>query len=508
LLNPRTGALRPPLAPHPPGGRTEVIAGPHADQFRPVATPAAVLTFAGLVQADQVESGPDRPARGRLGLAVDEHGHRHLRGPRRPLTARSRSALYDPPGPAADTSVVLRTALCGAVHARWRLADVRALLATAPGLEHVRTRVSGAGDRQPYPEHEARKRLAAEWDRAVAFVAAHPVGPAADPAFQAGQENVAAAVAAVQRRADASPGRWAQGGGPADRRVLDIACRLMLDAVRVDIELDTRRAGDLTGISRETARLALWRLAGDGWLHPSAAAAGVHGARWALPMPSRSDRDKPGVELSTPPVEPGLSQENTRPGYPTLNYSAWRSHLTHRTRALRHDALTHAGLGHHTARVYQALTTTPADVLDLIGRTGYSRSRLSRLLDRLATYHLARTDRRGRWQLRGRTHTSGTRLGRAASALDVLGLLAARACRYAVERAAWAWWTDELAWRRAPAAVKQRAPGAGQLELVPAAGGPTRDNYGRHPVDHRGRADYAVALAYLARDRGGRRQAS
>ena len=42
----------------------------------------------------------------------------------------------------------------------------------------------------------------------------------------------------------------------------------MLDAVRVDIELDTRRAGDLTGISRETARIALWRLAGDGWLHP------------------------------------------------------------------------------------------------------------------------------------------------------------------------------------------------------------------------------------------------
>jgi DNA-binding IclR family transcriptional regulator len=165
-------------------------------------------------------------------------------------------------------------------------------------------------------------------------------------------------------------------------------------------------------------------------------------------------------------------------------------------------------LGHHAARAYQALTTTPAELADLIGRTGYSRSRLSRLLDRLATHHLARTDRRGRWQLRGRNHTSGTRLGRAARTLEVLGVLTDRARRYAIERAAWAWWTDELAWRRAPAAVKQRAPGAGQLELVPTVGGRVRNHHGRHPVDHRGRADYSAALAHLAQARGGRRQAS
>lgn len=90
----------------------------------------------------------------------------------------------------------------------------------------------------------------------------------------------------------------------------------MLDAVRVDIELDTRRAGDRTGISRETARIALRRLARDGWLHPSAESAGVHGARWTLPTPPRADRDKPDPELSPPSLDPGLSQENTRPGYP------------------------------------------------------------------------------------------------------------------------------------------------------------------------------------------------
>ena len=57
--------------------------------------------------------------------------------------------------------------------------------------------------------------------------------------------------------------------------------------------------------------------------------------------------------------------------------------------------------------------------------------------------------------------------------------------------------------------MKQRAPGAGQLELVATdVGGRVRDHHGRHPVDHRGRADFAAALAHLSQARGDRRQAS
>jgi hypothetical protein len=110
--------------------------------------------------------------------------------------------------------------------------------------------------------------------------------------------------------------------------------------------------------------------------------------------------------------------------------------------------------------------------------------------------------------LRGRTHISGTRLGPAGRTLDVLGLLAARARRYALERAAWAWWTDELASCRPRPRRSSEPRGAGLLELAPTASGRTRDHHGRHPVDHRGRADYAAALAHLSQARGGRRQAS
>lgn len=44
---------------------------------------------------------------------------------------------------------------------------------------------------------------------------------------------------------------------------------LMLDAVPRGHRAGHPPRGDLTGISRETARIALRRLASDGWLHPS-----------------------------------------------------------------------------------------------------------------------------------------------------------------------------------------------------------------------------------------------
>ena len=513
LTNPRTGALRPPLAPHRLGGRSEIVDGQLSDLLRPVAPAAAVLTLAGLVQAAQPpEATQDDHGSGAYTVVVDQRGHRRLRGQRRELSAAVRAALCNELPHGADTSDTLRVVLCGAVHARWRFAEIRARLdAGDPGLEHCRSR-AGAGPgaaRQPYGTVEQHRRLAAEWDRAVGYVSTHPVAAAIDDVeFEARRQAVTAAVAAIQRRADAAPGRWARPGGPADRRVLDVTCALMLAAVRTDIELDIRRAGSLAGMGREAARVSLHRLARDGWLMPGAPSTGVHGAHWALLVSPGDLRERRDAELSTERKHLTRSQGNTRPRDPSPDYWAWRSHLDNRTTAVLHDALTHAGLGHHVARVYQALNSAPTDLLDLMTITGYTRSRLAALLDRLAGHRLAKTDRRGRWQLLGRTHTSGTRLGRAARTLGVLGLLAERRRRYRIERAAWAWWTDELAWRRASAAIKRRSPGAGQLELVGAAYPRPREHHGQHPVDHRGRADYAAALAHLATRPTSHRQAS
>ena len=501
LRNPRTGALRPPLAPHRLGGRSEVLDGRLSDLLRPVAGPAQVLTLAGLLEARTASA--QRPVEA-VPAGRDADGHRYLPGPRRALSGRAHAALHDPLPAAADASAVLATVLCGAVRARWHLTDVLALLPTAPGLDHARTERAGTGPRRRRRPAEQTAVLTRQWNRAVDVVCANPQSAvtdtaSVDPTFLPRCAVVVAAVAVVQGRADAAPGRWARPGGPADRRVLDVACELMLAAIATDIELDIRRIGLLCGIGRDTARVALHRLSADGWLTPSTPAAGVHGAHWALPSSVLVAVERTSPELSTTKVSTGRSQEAPPPlGDPSAARSAWRSHLQHRISAVLHDCLTAAGLGHHTARVYQLLTSTPLPLLGLVSSSGYSSGRLARLLDRLAGYRLARTDRTGRWRILGRSHTSGTRLDRAARTLGVTGVLAERAVRYRIERQAWAWWLDELTWRGLSAAQKRRVPGVGQT-ILPLAGHDTltRHHRGPHPRTVQGRGDFVAARRHL-----------
>ena len=500
LRNPRTGALRPPLAPHRLGGRSEVLDGRLSDLLRPVAGPAQVLTLVGLLEARTAaaQQAVEAVAAGR-----DADGHRYLPGSRRALSGRAHAALHDLLPASADASAVLATVLCGAVRARWHLAEVLALLPTAPGLDHARTERAGTGPRRRRRLAEQTAVLTRQWNRAVDVVCANPRSvtdtASADPTFLPRCAVVVAAVALVQGRADAAPGRWARPGGPADRRVLDVACELMLAAVACDIELDTRRLGLLSGIGRDTARVALHRLTADGWLTPTTPAAGVHGAHWALPGSVLAAVERTPPELSTTEARMGRSQGTPSPLMdPSAARTAWRSHLKHRISAVLHDCLTAAGLGHHAARVYQLLTTTPLPVLDLVSNSGYSSGRLARLLDRLAEHRLARTDRTGRWRILGRSHTSGTRLDRAAHALGATDVLAERADRYRIERQAWAWWLDELTWRGLSAAQKRRTPGVGQT-VLPLAGHDTltRHHRGPHPRTNQGRADFAAARRHL-----------
>jgi DNA-binding IclR family transcriptional regulator len=121
--------------------------------------------------------------------------------------------------------------------------------------------------------------------------------------------------------------------------------------------------------------------------------------------------------------------------------------------------------------------------------------RTLQMLDRLADVGLARCDRRGRW------HPGRTTLDRAADRLAVAGILDQRAARYQLEREAWAWWCDELAWRALPRDAKRRRrdphPGQIVLELREVPGLTTRRRRGAHPTWPGGRADFAAALAIL-----------
>ncbi|WP_420116567.1 TOTE conflict system archaeo-eukaryotic primase domain-containing protein [Micromonospora sp.] len=518
LVNPRTGCVRPPGAPHRSGTESMVIAGDIADLTDPARrVPAAwVLRLADLVEEMAGVTAAETAARtGRVvtaavatdhtptdlqrRVALDDDGQPFLPGARRPMAAVSAAALREPVPAGADASRVLARILAGAAAAHWRLADLVPLVATAPGMEHVRTGRAG-GRRQPRPPGQQVQVLRAQWNRQVEHVASQPrrAGAAAgDPTFEARELAAITAVMTVQRRADSAPGRWARPGGPTDRRVLDALCDQILAAVATDIEADCRRLAILTGIAKSTATVALGRLVADGWITRTGESEGRAAARWAIPTVV----ERPQAELSTgDPCLPRSQAVTRRPAPPSR--ASVRAALGRRLTDQAHDVWTPAGLGHHHARTHTALTSTAQTISDVMAITGYSRSRTMRHLDDLAGHRLASVDRAGRWRRPGRDHRR-----RAARDFGIDGTLAARAARYAIEREAWWWWLDELAWRRAGKRQQRLSPGAGQMQLVAAGGQLIREHHGPHPTSG-GRADFTAARTYLTSAASSRRRAS
>jgi len=490
LANPVTGCVRPPGAPHRAGGVSRVLAGDLATLTSPTATAAGVARLLEQLAGHRTEPAAQVDPAARL--PTDRAGRLYLPGVRRELPPASATALAGDAAAtgnadAADASAVLRRVLTGAAAARWRCADVAALAAVAgrsPGLEHLRSQGQGPGwPRRTRSPAESRRVLSRQWDRAVRWVAAHPRAAAEqDPTFERRAAALAALVDAVQSRADAAPGRWAGPGGPADRRVLDAICVLSLQAVSAPVEADIRRLGLLCGIGRETARTALLRLSRNGWITRHAPADGPRAAVWILCQ-----------GLSTATDVPGRSQADPRPpGAGIAERNRWIALLRTRLSAAAHDVFTPAGgLGHATGRVYATLTAQPASIGQLTYRLGCTADETGYRLGVLRAARLAR------WTLAGWCVARVDRRDRAAVRLGVAGRLADRARRYALEREAWAWWGQELAWmhaaRRTPGS---RRPGLGQLSVVdPAGTPPPRPPHPRH-VD--GRADFAAARQALA----------
>ena len=531
LLNAATGCGRPPGAPHRAGGRSE----PVTDLSEALAvardggdSPAAVARLLDLLQVS-APTAPAPPARASRPAPLDEDGHPHLVGPRRSLSSAGQTALATQPRPREDASAVLARVLVHAALARWRYGDVEALLESAPGLEHARTRRAhrGAALRLPRSPAEARKVLAEQWRRAVAHAAAAPAADVdddagADAEFARRAASVTAAVAAVQQRADASPGRWTRPGGTSARRVLDAVCQLCLWAVRDDVEADERRLALMTGLGRSTVNRALRRLAGENWLRAVAPGAGVRGARWGLPAADPAPpaagapplASSPAAVVETTdshPCSQGVgkdgSQATLRPGAPPApsdsaapaRRAAWLSRLSARGARQAVDVFCHQGLGHHRGKVYDVLTVTRSvSELELATSTGYPLPVLRAHLDALAVQRLARRTPTGWRRGRGSTTT-------AAKSVGVHGLLADRQRRYVDERLVWAWWREELEWMRRPrssGAAARRLPGVGQPTLPVGTTVSVRDRLGRMPR-RAGRVDFAAAAAMLRRRRTG-----
>jgi len=487
LSNPVTGCVRPPGSPHRAGGSSRVLAGDPDALAVPTVTAADVARLVEVLAAGH-QPEPLAPFAD-LGapLPTDRAGRFYLPGVRRQLPAGSVQALQVDAAAVGANTVDASTVLCrvlnGAAAARWRCADVAVLVASSPGLEHVRSQGQGPGvPRRVRSPGESRAVLARQWDRAVHWVAAHPrASNLEDPTFEPRAAALAAVVEQTQTRADAAAGRWAGPGAPADRRVLDALCVLSLQAMSAVVEADIRRLGLVCGIGRETARTALLRLARDGWVTRHAPADGPRAASWIL-----------NEALSTAADVPGRSQAAPRPpGAGSAERNWWLTLLRARLGAAAHDIFTPAGgLGHATGQLYATLTSRSASTSQLAHQLGTTTEDIGVRLGALRAERLARRTSKG-WSV-----VRADRRDAAAVRLGVAGRLADRARRYALEREAFAWWTGELTWMHAPRrTAASRRPGLGQLAVVDPADTPPA--WPAHPRRGDGRADFAAARRVL-----------
>lgn len=481
LMNPVTGCLRPPGAPHRDGGQSEVVAGELVDLVASTVTEAQIESFAetvrllAAVNGDHATQRPAEPSSAEKRIApVDVDGHPRLPVARRELPAFARTALVTPVTAPIDASRVLWRVLIGAAWAGWSWPEVVKLL-PEPGLEHART-IRKQNTRVPRPvtgRASPLEVLAADWRRAVAHVASRPAF-----VVDGGRVSPAAGVAAqivetVRGRADAQPGRWQQGSGPAQRRVLDVLCLLVLRAASSAVEADIRRVAVMAGIGRETARTALLQLAADGWLERVREAEGPKGAVWSIDPKNvihsalEDDRSQPNV--TPPPAPPSL-------------YRYLVDLLTGLVGSFAHDVFTAQGLGFHAGNVFAQL-----DQGLFVPRTAAEQAACERLLDELLILRVPG----------GFIRQNPAGLDLVARRLGVAGVLEARAALYSVEREAWAWWCAELDWMRAPRRTDARKrPQPGRNGTTPLFAVEQRV-WPAHPRRADGRADFRAARELL-----------
>ena len=488
LTNDTTGAVRPPLSPHRAGGHSQPL-GSVEVLLTPSTTPQRLAQLDEWLQEEGVELPPAPQTSRPRGVDVDADGHPYLAGDRRDLSPRIRELLASPP--AADTSATMAQIFLAAANARWRRADVAALVRTYPALEHARTR-RHAGTRVPRTDVGQRHVIDGAWRMAVAYAATHPGnGAGDDPTFPQREEHVVAALTRAQERADALPGMWgadhtstahrAARGSAAHRAVLDALCLYMAQAVSLEIEADTRRLALDTGWGRTTAQNALTALQEAGWIRRTAEATGEHGARYTL-----------SEKFSTDPHEPNWSQGRKPPAR-----SALLRELTLRTTALNQDVYAAPGsLGRAAGYLHlQLLPGGSWTVGDLALRTGFTAAAVRRLLTRLHRNGLVQLVE-GHWRAAVDADPQPI-----AARLDVDGYLADRRRRYEVERIVWARWQQELHWMSQNHIVKRRSrphPTATQLT------GQAVHERARYPRGPDQRADHKTARRLEAARLNGR----
>lgn len=477
LHNPRTGGARPPLSPHRDGSSSRILDGALDTLHYPRTTPPDIENLTTALE-DRVPAA--LPADTRPSGPIDPHYR-----PRRPLSAWGLGHMATIAG-GSNPSWTGFMCLLAAATAGWSLAEVAHEAASAPGMEHYRSKNTTRGGRLPRRPAEATARLERQWATALHYHAVHSVVPktsfASPSNTSADLTELAGIVAAIQTlltRLQASPGRWGRSEvATSQRTILTAIAYLCLHTGKRTVAASIRDLAVISGLSRDTARRALSALAARGYLYQVTASEGGNAAEWCLPSP-----------LSTP-YGPVASQPLNNPRPPAL-LAARKILLDRVERELtdgRHDIFTRAGLGRLAGHVYALLGQHRLLSVERAAElTGTGIRHILTIFSRLH-HHRLLVRRAGGWA-RSRQDFRD----HAARTLQIAGILTDRAARYNAERQVWHWWQAEIITMTTHPSHRPRRPLATSRALLRNSSGTGERVWPRYPRGADQRGDHHIA---------------
>jgi len=278
-------------------------------------------------------------------------------------------------------------------------------------------------------------------------------------------------------------GRWGTTEAAVSQRtILTALAYLTLHTGKRVVAASIRDLALLSGLGRTTAASALHALTEAGFIEPVRSHDGANAAEWKL-TPHFSTAH--GTVRSQP-------LKNPRP--PTELFmlrTALVDILETQLADQRHDLFTRAGHGHLAGRLFAVLKDRePVTVESAAQFLGVSIRHATTVLSRLRHSKLVVKAANG-W-----ARAKQDLRNHAARILGVLGVLRARAERYAAEREVWAWWQAEFATMTArPGSRPRRAHVTSRPIFETTA--PGERIWPRYPRDSDGLGDHKQARQYV-----------
>lgn len=412
MLNPATGCVRPPLSPHWKKGASRILTGDLNALLEPTVSEQQILdlldSLTSLSQALPANTtGEDKPA----GRHVDQHGLPFIPGTLRPLSPAAISALNTPVSPTTDTSARLYQITLAAVRAHWTYSQYTDYIDTheqLPGLIHAFTR-NNHDTRIPRDNKGAnsmRSMIARMWRKAYTTITnGNTQFTGSDSEFLHRSQTT---THTIENIVAWNMTRHLTGTGQAtDQRVLNTLSLFALQAHRLTIQADSRRIALTCGISRQAASTSLKRLISQGLISLTRKAEGRQAHTYTIHTMKSSTNTRLTVSQRS-----NLDTSEYAPTPATLSMirQSLLSMLTSWLQITSHDACTYHGIGIKNG-------------------------------NQLATQHLEKP-------------LPASYLDKLAHRYNCVGTTAAREATYMLERALWAWWTQELAYLTAPLSTR------------------------------------------------------